>query len=313
LNATTRALAAFSLTLLATPAAFAQGAPPPPPDEADTSWVKSQGNRAGLEFDLLYTSSDLRFGDAAISLSVLGMAFTGVAQIEVVDKIYIDAALPFAYGSYSASVDDGGSGGVTINGGDDSLSGVTLGNPVVGAHYADTIPLDGGPELAFSAGGTVSIPTIFDPGKERTVAITANLPARAFYDLDRLAPETMAIRLRGAVEIRILPYLLYRGDFAPVSFIPLDSGDFELYVEQGNEIEARSEAGFGGGLRLQEVFPLTENDLIQTAIEPFFSYEPNEAGFYARVGFLMALDKQLGFAFDEGKVKTLRVALGGKW
>lgn len=311
MNATLRALAAFSLTLLSIPAAFAQGAPPaplPPPPAADTSWVKSQGNRAGLEFDLLYRSEEYQFFDTDISISMLGMGFTAVGQFEVVDKIYIDAAIPTAFGSYSVSGGDGGG-----NTSDDSTSGFTLGNPIVGAHYADTLSLEGVPELAFSLGGTVSIPTVFDPSDERSLAIGAVVPARAYEDADRLAPETLAVRLRGAAEMRILPYLLYRGDFAPVSYIPLDGQDFELSVEQGNEIEARSEDGFGGGLRLQGVLVLTDSDILQTALEPFVSYEPNAPSFYARVGFLMALDEGLGFAFDQGKVKTLRVALGGKW
>jgi hypothetical protein len=85
-----------------------------------------------------------------------------------------------------------------------------------------------------------------------------------------------------------------------------------MVVEQGNEIEARTEGGFGGGLRLQAAFPLTNNDLVQTAVEPFVAYEPT-SGLYARAGFLIALDEQLGFGLDQGKLATVRLAVGGKF
>jgi hypothetical protein len=61
------------------------------------------------------------------------------------------------------------------------------------------------------------------------------------------------------------------------------------------------------------VFTFTDADLIQTAIEPFFSYEPTAPGVFVRAGFLVALDERLGFGFDEGKVATFKLAVGGKW
>ena len=283
---------AFALMLLTPLAALAQ-------EEQDTSWVKSQGNRVGLEVDLLSYGQSF-FGT---DITVLGLAFTAVAQIEIVDKIYLDAELPLGFGSLSISNENN----------DDSESGFVLGNPTVGAHYADALKTDSGLEIAYFFGGALSAPVIFDPEDEAAIAVLANLPSRAYFDLHRFAPETLPIRLRGGAEIRILPYLLYRGDFSPVSYIPLDTGDFELVVEQGNEIEARTEGGFGGGLRLQEAFPLTDNDLIQLAVEPFVAYEPQAPGLYARAGFLIALDEGLGFGFDEGKVATLRLAVGGKF
>lgn len=286
--------AVFALTLLAPLTALAQPA-------LDTSWVKSQGNRVGLEVDMFSSSQETTF-IVPIEISILGLAFTAVGQIEIMDKVYLDAELPFGYGSFSISTEDD----------EDSESGFVLGNPTIGAHYADAMKTDSDLEIAYFFGGTLSAPVIFDPGEEASVAVAANLQSRAYFDLHRFTPEYLPIRLRGGAEIRILPYLLYRGDLGLANYIPLDSGDFEMVVEQGNEIEARTEGGFGGGLRLQAAFPLTNNDLVQTAVEPFVAYEP-ESGLYARAGFLIALDEQLGFGLDQGKLATVRLAVGGKF
>ncbi|MCC6552641.1 MAG: hypothetical protein IT372_06390 [Polyangiaceae bacterium] len=310
------ALAALSLTLLAAPA-LAQDAPPAAGPAGDASWVKSQGNRVGLEVDFLRTTETEDNDGIEITGALTGISFTAVAQIKILDDIYLLAELPVGYGSYSITSDGGTtSHGFEMDPIDESEGGFTLGNPTVGAHYTRFLM----PELAFFAGGTISVPTIWDLDIRdeddigRFVAVTTNASARAYYDLHRFVPETLPIRARGGVEYRIMPWLLSRGEIAPVFFIPLKGRrDFELAVEQGNEGEARMDSGFGGGLRLQEVFPLTDNDLIQMAIEPFISYEPPAPNVYVRAGFLVALDRYLGFGLEEGKVATLRVAVGGKF
>jgi hypothetical protein len=87
-------------------------------------------------------------------------------------------------------------------------------------------------------------------------------------------------------------------------------------MEVHNEIEARAPIGVGGGMHLQGVFisddPSNDNDAAQLAMEPYFVYEPIR-GFYARAGLLVALDSELGFGFNRGKVATIRIGLGGKW
>ena len=97
-------------------------------------------------------------------------------------------------------------------------------------------------------------------------------------------------------------------------FVPLGGEDVEFIIEQGNEVEYLTDMGLGGGARLQLVFPLTTNDKIQTATELFGVYEaPEKSGAFVRVGFLLALDKQLGFGFDQGKVASLRLSGGYKF
>jgi len=110
-----------------------------------------------------------------------------------------------------------------------------------------------------------------------------------------------------------MPTLFFRADLFPTLYIGLGSGTkTNFFMSQGNEIEYRHEIGFVGGFRLQEVFTWTDdNDLIQLAMEPYVGYmQPGKSGFYARLGFLMALDKDLGFAFDTGKVRTMRLSGG---
>jgi hypothetical protein len=90
--------------------------------------------------------------------------------------------------------------------------------------------------------------------------------------------------------------------------------DTDFLFEIHNEIEARAQMGVGGGLHLQAVFFTKDldNDSVQTAMEPYFVYEPIR-GFYARAGVLVALDPQAGFGFNDDKVATIRLSLGGKW
>jgi hypothetical protein len=125
--------------------------------------------------------------------------------------------------------------------------------------------------------------------------------------------EYVSWRLGGGIEAHFADSFYYRGELVPGLHFPVDGGDFVFTTEQGNEIEARAGMGLGGGLRFQEVFYWTENDLIQLALEPFVSYEPPAPGFFARFGFMLALDEQLGFGFDAGKVAAFRLTLGGKW
>jgi hypothetical protein len=210
--------------------------------------------------------------------------------------------------------------GVTVD--DDSIGTFTIGNPTVGAYYGTVLEQ----QFAIFVGGTLSAPTIFyedasptgdDPDADRQATVGVVGLMHAGYDLHRWAPESLPVRLFGGVEISIMPNLYYRGDLAPTVYVPLDEQDVEVFLEQGNEIEGRADMGLGGGLRIQEAFFLTATDKIQTAAELFGTYEPSEAGLYARLGFLLALDEsgQIGggFGFDEGKLAMVRLALGGKW
>lgn len=303
------------LTLLLTSAVLLAGAPasaqepaqPMPSDKRTPTeevsvrdWARSQGNRIGLEMDFFGSSRDV-----VVSL-------TPVIQHELIPRLYLDAEVPLGLGFSSR---DGG---------------FLFGNPTIGAHYAANVDDD---RIALFTGISVSVP--LDPDAEGRADIPILLSySRALYDAHRMAPGTLSIRERSGVEIRILRSLYYRGDISAVLYIPTGSnapfaiigwehslrgptgeGEVGLFIEQGNELEARVPLGAGGGIRLQEVFTPMNEDLVQLAIEPFVSYDPPAPGLTMRLGFLVALDEELGFGLEEGsdKIATVRLAVGYKF
>lgn len=259
-------------------------------------WARAEQSRVGLDFDVWPAHEEFCFGDC-VDIYTIGLGWDIHAQVEIVDNVFIAAEIPWAV--FTGWADPG-----------DSETYGAFGNPTVGAYWADTV-YEGDVDLSLRLGGTLSAPTIHDDA-EASFAATYAMAARGLYDMHRLVPEHIPLRMLAGVELRILPWLYYRGDFNPVIHIPTD-GDAEFVIEQGNEIEARHEAGFGGGLRFQEVMLLTDNDLIQLAMEPFIGYEPEHPGFFFRLGMLTALDEDLGFGFEGGKVLSVRSTFGGKW
>jgi hypothetical protein len=285
------------------------------PAAAAAQWKsKFQGNRLGGEFDWWSTENS-----DSLTWGIVG-------QIELVETLHLDFDLPFAYGAISFD-----RGPLSEDFQDD---GFAFGNPTVGVHYADTLTRN----VALLAGGTISVSPnlgliLFnsdgDDDSGRFYATYLSSASRAYFDEHRIAPEYLFIRPRVGVEARFASVFYYRGDLAPVVWIPIGEyvEDTELVLDQGNELEARANIGLGGGLRFQQVILVTaesssgdivdfdddDTDRAQTAVEPYFVYEPDE-GFTARLGLLVALDDPLGFGFDDGfKVATLRVQLGGKW
>ena len=272
------------------------------PAAAEAQWKsKFQGNRLAGEFDWWSTeiSDSLTWG------------FVG--QIELVETLHLDFELPFTYGAFDFGFEPDG----------DSFEedAFALGNPTVGVHYADTLTRN----VALLAGGTISVSPNLDPDFDTSLATYLGSASRAFFDQHRLTARYLFIRPRVGVEVRFASIFYYRGDFCPVVWIPVgeDVDDPELVIDQGNELEVRADIGLGGGLRFQQVLAPTADDSgsifddddvdrAQTAVEPYFVYEP-ERGFTARLGVLVALDEPLGFGFDDGNVATLRVQLGGKW
>lgn len=266
-------------------------------DAADGPWLpRAQGSRIGVEMDWWPTDSNHV------------VAFGIVGQIQLARVVYLDFDVPFAI--WDRDYRFNGSEGTFV-----------FGNPTVGAHWADTI----NSKVSAFAGGTFTIPTMVTDrvgilDNDRVELANGRLLGtytRAWADVHRFVPEYVFVRGNGGMEIRILPVLYYRFAVAPVIAIPVSEivDDPEFIIEIHNEIEARGSHGAGGGLRLQGVFNPTDvygDDAVQTAIEPYFVYEPIR-GFYARVGSLVALDRSLGFGLNDGKVATFRVHMGGKW
>ena len=227
-----------------------------------------------------------------------------VAQIAVIDELMIDVAAPAGY----ATID--------VGPGDD-VDHAVFGNPYAGAHWGDTLPRG----FSMWAGGTVTFPVLFDPGFERGFASTVLAVDRGLIDLDRFLFEYLTVRPRVGLEAHFADYFFVSADLGFPLFIDV-SGDrrdsVEFAYEQGAEFEARAPVGVGGGVRLQIVIITDDygfyNDEFQAVIEPFFVYEPFERlGFFARVGFPLALDRPLGFGFDRNGLAAVQVTLGGKW
>jgi hypothetical protein len=254
---------------------------------------RAQGTRIGGAFDVWPTSD----------FSVLAWDFD--AQFAVTRVVMIDVDVPFAYAS--ANILGRGRGEFVF------------GSPTAGAHWADKVL----PNLAVSAGGTLSFPTSLS-GTDDLAVVAAGVGAndmRAYADYYRFAPYAMSIRARGAVEWRILPQLYFRGDLTLGIHPSVNRrlGYTNALLETRPEIEYRLSNGFAFGGILQAVVQLSNgaytfyDDRAQTALEPFIGYEPPSGhGFYFRLGLLTALDKELGFGADRDKVATVRLEAGGR-
>lgn len=274
--------------------------------KAKAPWARSQQQRAGLELDLLSKSRAWTEADVDSEVSTFGLGFALVGQIRLLDRLYLDAEIPFAYGNVSARL----TSAVMDVDEESSSGGFVFGNPTLGAH----ITRDLSRTAAVFLGGSLSIPVIHEPDRETRSALQAVTPARASVDLHRFTPEHLPLRARGGVELRSgASFFHYRGEVVTMLALPTDGGEAELVIEPSNELELRGQRGLGGGVRLQAALTPIEHDKAQLALEPFASYEPEKTGVYGRIGLLIALDGPLGFGFDEDKVATLRFAFGGKF
>jgi hypothetical protein len=292
------------LTLSLSAPAFAEK---PDRPYAATRWARSQGGRFGFEVDVLSNSHQVQSEGGSVKSSRLGIGVTVVGQFKVFAGLYLDVELPLAYGDITGPQSTDLVGGRLEGSADDSA--FVFGNPTLGLHYAGNLL----PRLALFGGLTGSIPVI-EPDRITALAAAANFPARGYFDAHRLLLQYASLRTRAGVEIKLADVLHYRSDLTWLLAFPTgDSGDTRVVIELGNELELRAPGGIGFGFRLQTALPLSSNDILQTAAEPFLSYEPPGKGSYFRAGYLVALDNELGFGFEAGKVATFRVAFGGKY
>lgn len=290
-------LAASAFSILLTTAGAAAAAEGP--------WVpKAQGSRIGVDFDWWPTDRD---EPVVGSYSSHSLTWDLIGQIQLARVVYLDFDIPWAIWDRGFSRNHD--------------STFVFGNPAVGVHWADTVH----PKISVFAGGTLSVSTLISDdivsAADRTnlyITRGAASATRAYADLHRFTADSFFVRARGGMEIRIVPVLFYRLELTPILAIGVSNfnDDADFVMELHNEIEARAPIGVGGGMHLQAVFvtddPGSSNDAAQLAMEPYFVYEPVR-GFYARAGVLVALDSPLGFGFNEGKVATIRIGLGGRW
>ncbi|WP_437290565.1 hypothetical protein [Sorangium sp. So ce406] len=283
----------------------------------EEQWAKSYGFRLGAEADVLARTleanlpgRDAANGDATsagVEESSFAASFAVVAQIPLFAGLHLDAELPFAYGSSQARPPGPAEGDAATVA--PELEGFFFGNPSIGLHYVASVF----PTLVLIGGLSASIPVTQDPSDDTEAAAAAALAVRGYFDSQRALLEHVPLRARGGVELRPIEAFYVRSDLAAMFAIPTGDGETELFIEHASEAELRSVGGFGVGARLQAAFPLTQTDKVQLAAEPFLGVEPPTSGMYFRAGLLVALDEPLGFGLEQGKLATVRVALGGKF
>jgi hypothetical protein len=293
----------IGLALLgAAPRASAQGYNVFTPEE--------QEDRVGAEFDWLNAAQP-----NGISRNIFTWDIT--AQVLINPTIYILVDVPFSYASVPPSE-----------------SKFLFGNPLIGAHWADSIA----GHVSLFAGAMVGIPLTAGADLASIVAAERIGSIRGYAGLARFAPRTLPIVVRAGFELIFAPFYM-KVDFLPTVLAPLGSepsaatlpnkdnefglrpdlgiatGQTVVLMDQGNEFGLRADFGLLGGLRLQESFVLSNaEDRVQFALEPFIGYEGEiEKGFFGRLGFLVALDNKAGFGFGAGKDKLARLTLGYKF
>ncbi len=317
MSTTKASLGTLFLMLSLASSALAQEAQPRAPitDKLQERWTRSQGGRFGFEIDVLSSSYQAELigaepgADAAVvESSRTGVTITAVAQCKLFGGVHFDAEMPFAYGDVSGpnSTDLLGERFITYG----KHNKFFFSNPTFGLHYAANVLT----KLALFGGFGVTVPLINTrPSTSLSAAAAANFPARAYFDAQRMLLGHTVLRARIGTEIR-LGVLYLTHDVAGLIALPGDGEKAtKSVIEQGNEIEFRPFGSFGLGMRFQAAFPLSSSNSAQLAAEPFVGMEPLVKGSYARLGALVALDDDLGFGLDQGKVATIRVAFGSKW
>jgi hypothetical protein len=262
----------------------------PPPFAA-----RAEGTRAAFSLDLWPTQDFI--------VATMGLS----AQIAVHPHFAIDVDVPWAAGNLNDTAPR------TVYG--------YFGDVTLGGHAVFRVL----PAATLAFGATVSIPTrySFNGSPDLLIFAATAAASRGFYDAYRFAPQTLSIRVPIGFEARFLGLLYYRGELDPDIRVPVGSAppsdSVQLSLEHADELEARAPFGLGGGLRFQVAFLLTNGlssdgaSYAQTAIEPFVGYEPPGAGFFARLGMLVALNSPLGFGFEKDKLTTARMQAGGKF
>lgn len=259
---------------------------------------KAMGHRVGLDVDIWSTSP------ATIT------AWTVFVQARLPADVHLDFEVPWAYGSFEVPTL-----GTTRT---ERQGQATFGNPTFGAHWAHML----GDAAGFHVGGSFSIATLYSPAFTPALTAAAAALVRAGYDMHRNVPQAFAPRIFAGIEACPVSWLILRTELVPTFLVPTEgNADAAVVLAQGNEVEARTESGAGVGMRMQEAFFLSgdlgRGDRVQTAAEAFVGYEPmrDPSGWetFARVGLLVALDPELGWGFDDGKLRTVKLEVGGKF
>jgi len=232
----------------------------------------------------------------------------GFANIGFLDEFFIDVQLPF-----NTSFDGPGI--------PERKTRAAMGNPSVAFRYAPTHQGDAVDVRWFVGGGLVLPVGSFTDDADYLFPLGTAFAATTFYDGYLWAVDAIPIYATGGVDIRITDWMSAQAEMKIVPWIPIDDrNDAELFIQNRFGAEFRHpELGIGGGLDVLLVADLLDDsnllsgndDRAQVAMEPYFAYT-NER-FFLRLGLRQALDEPLGFAFDDGKVVSGHLTVGGSW
>lgn len=201
-----------------------------------------------------------------------------------------------------------------------------FGAPTIGAHFVGAAT----PSFHYFFGGSITYPFLQDPTVEESRAGYLGARIDGYYGADRFARSHFALRMTSGLEWHAAEPLFVRAELRPVIYAPVgEASRFDatsgagfaperrrgasFVLEHAIEIEARTSTGFGLGARMQGVATPMEADMEQTTVEPFLAYTPSRTGAFARIGAPVALDRDLGFGTDRGKLAAVKIVLGGQW
>lgn len=239
--------------------------PPDPPESSREVGVTPRGIPFGQRGGFILDGSGLSGPDVA------GGSLVVVGSMPLVGKTYFDAHLPI---------------GVA----DEAI----IGNPTLSIRSMVRVSKS----FWFLGGGGIGLP-VLQRRPDDPVAVAS--ASRAFWDLHEFFPEILPIMARFGVEGHAGDLVILRAQLDPMLFIAVRENDEMEFVLQ-HSAELQIGHTIGAGLRIQGVaMPtfeelgtrhITEEDLYQFAMEPFFVVERDLA--FLRVGLLLPMDAQLG-------------------
>lgn len=264
--------------------------------EGRESW-KPDTHRSGAGAEIFLWDTDA-FGT---NLPIIGFANIGFAE-----DLFIDVQVPF---------------NTSFNGPDtfglEETTRAAIGNPAVAFRYAPTM----GDDVVvrwFVGGGLVFPVGTINDDPDFLFALGSGFLTTTLYDGYLWALDALPMFATGGVDIRPVEWVSIQTELKIIPWIALDDrNDSELYIQNRFGAEFRHpEIGIGGGLNFLLVADVTDDglgrdDRAQVAMEPYFAYT-NER-FFTRLGLRQALDEPLGFAFDDGRVVSGHLTVGGSW
>jgi hypothetical protein len=276
---------------------------------ASATSLLAAASTARADHALVSQYEDSRVGLAA---EIWPTSDFGLATMSIEGQLAVTRNIAFDFGFPNWSF--GGANGKGYG----DFGGVTF-----GAHGVGHVDRD----IVLWGGFAMSIPTTWkNPNLTQFTFDVLSAETRADFDLGRVVPELMTVKFPLGAEMKF-DFIYLRPSLAIPIYVPVGDASgpgssVSVAMELAGEVEARHPSGFGGGLRLQAFFLLTNDNLAsggdhaQAALEPFVGYEAppgRGAAPFARLGLLLALDTPLGFGFDKDKLAAIDIKAGVKF